>query len=66
MASGRSEHVHATGRARILPMTAAINVFAEQTQTGRDLPGDPWMMGVGAFALLVVLLLITLSFGKDR
>jgi hypothetical protein len=47
-------------------MTAAITVFAEQTQTGRNLPGEPWMLGVGAFALLVVLLLITLSFGKDR
>jgi hypothetical protein len=47
-------------------MTAAITVFAEQTQTGRDLPGEPWMLGVGAFALLALLLLITLSFGKDR
>jgi hypothetical protein len=47
-------------------MTAAIDVIAAQTQTGRDLPGEPWMLGIGAFALLVVLLLITLSFGKDR
>jgi hypothetical protein len=47
-------------------MTAAIAVLAEKTQTGRDLPGEPWMLGVGAFALLVVLLLITLAFGKDR
>jgi hypothetical protein len=50
----------------MLPMTAAMDIFAEQTQTGRDLPGEPWMLGVGAFALLVVLLLLTLSFGKDR
>jgi len=47
-------------------MTAAIELFSAQTETGRDLPGEPWMLGVGAFAVLVLLLLITLSFGKDR
>jgi hypothetical protein len=47
-------------------MTAAIELFAAQTETGRDLPGEPWMLGLGAFVLLVLLLLITLSFGKDR
>ena len=47
-------------------MTAAIELFATQTETGRDLPGEPWMLGVGAFALLVVLLLVTLAYGKDR
>jgi len=47
-------------------MTAAIERFAAQTETGRDLPAEPWVIGVGAFALLVVLLLITLQFGKDR
>jgi hypothetical protein len=47
-------------------MTAANALFAAQTETGRDLPGEPWMLGVGSFTLLVVLLLITLSFGKDR
>jgi hypothetical protein len=47
-------------------MTAAIELFAAQTETGRDLPGEPWMLGLGAFALLVLMLLITLSFGKDR
>lgn len=47
-------------------MTAAIELFATQTETGRDLPGEPWMLGVGAFALLVLMLVITLSFGKDR
>jgi hypothetical protein len=46
-------------------MTAAIELLAA-TETGRDLPGEPWMIGLGAFALLVVMLLITLSFGKDR
>ena len=47
-------------------MTAAINLVAAGTEKGKDLPGEPWMIGVGAFALLVVMLLITLSFGKDR
>jgi len=47
-------------------MTAAIERLAAQTETGRDIPGEPWMLGIGAFALLIVLLLITLSFGKDR
>ena len=47
-------------------MTAAISRLAAQTETGRDLPVEPWVLGVSAFALLVVMLLITLSFGKDR
>ena len=51
-------------------MTAAIlftsELLASESETGRDIPGEPWMLGVGAFVLLVVMLLITLSFGKDR
>jgi len=47
-------------------MTAAIELFAAQTETGRDLPAEPWIIGVGAFVLLVLMLVITLSFGKDR
>jgi hypothetical protein len=47
-------------------MTAAIDLFAAETGTGRDLPVDPWVLGIGSFALLVVMLIITLSFGKDR
>jgi hypothetical protein len=47
-------------------MTAALHLLAEGTRTGRDLPAEPWMLGIGSFALLVVALLITLSFGKDR
>ena len=39
---------------------------AKEGDHGRDLPADPLAYGVGAFALFVVLLLITLSFGKDR
>jgi hypothetical protein len=41
-------------------------VLAETGQTGRDLPVEPWAVGVGAFVLLVALLLLTLTFGKDR
>ncbi len=46
-------------------MTVAA-VLAETSDKGRDLPIPPVAVGVGAFALLVVLLLITLTFGKDR
>jgi len=45
--------------------TAAIRLMAEAAR-GRDLPVAPWAIGLGAFALLVTLLLVTLSFGKDR
>ncbi|MDQ1618793.1 MAG: hypothetical protein QOE19_1362 [Actinomycetota bacterium] len=41
-------------------------VLAETEQKGRNLPLEPWAIGVGAFLLLSLLLLITLSFGKDR
>jgi len=43
-----------------------MTVFAESATSGRDLPLEPWAIGLLAFGLLVVLLLITLSFGKDR
>jgi hypothetical protein len=43
-----------------------VAVLAETEQKGKDLPFDPWAIGVGAFVLLTALLLITLSFGKDR
>ena len=33
---------------------------------GRDLPLQPWAIGLGAFLLLTALLLVTLTFGKDR
>jgi hypothetical protein len=48
-------------------MTAATaRLLASGTSQPREIPGEPWMIGLGAFALLVVLLLVTLSFGKDR
>jgi hypothetical protein len=46
-------------------MTAAA-VLAETAREGKDLPLEPWAIGLGTFLLLVVLLLITLQFGKDR
>jgi hypothetical protein len=45
---------------------AAARVLAETSTEGRELPLAPWAIGLGAFLGLVVLLLITLSFGKDR
>jgi hypothetical protein len=45
---------------------AAARVLAETAEKGRDLPVPPWVVGVGAFVALVALLLVTLSFGKDR
>jgi uncharacterized membrane protein HdeD (DUF308 family) len=48
-------------------MTAATaRLIASGSDKARDLPGEPWMIGLGAFSLLIVLLLVTLSFGKDR
>lgn len=43
-----------------------VTVLAQTGAKGRDLPVEPWAVGVGAFLLLVVLLLITMTFGKDR
>ncbi len=39
---------------------------AVEEARARDLPAEPWAIGVGAFVLLVVLLAVTLRFGKDR
>ena len=47
-------------------MTAAVRLLAEGESGARELPVEPWALGVGAFLLLVVLLAITLAFGKDR
>ena len=44
----------------------AVLLAAEAESTGRDLPLQPWVIGVLAFGLLCTLLLLTLSFGKDR
>lgn len=42
------------------------SVLAESGQQGKDLPLQPWAIGLGAFLLLTALLLVTLTFGKDR
>jgi hypothetical protein len=48
-------------------MTAAvIHVLASEGESGHQLPVPAWAIGVGAFALLVVALLVTMAFGKDR
>ncbi|HET9944408.1 MAG TPA: hypothetical protein VFR56_02065 [Actinomycetes bacterium] len=41
-------------------------VLATGEEKARELPAEPWVIGVGVFVVLVVLLAITLSFGKDR
>jgi hypothetical protein len=45
---------------------SVATVLAETGQQGRDLPLQPWAIGVGAFVLLTVMLLVTMTFGKDR
>lgn len=45
---------------------AAVRRAAEGESAGIDLPMEPWAYGLIAFGLLVLLLLLTLSFGKDR
>lgn len=47
-------------------MTAAAHLLASGEETARELPVEPWVMGVGSFGLLLVLLLVTMAFGKDR
>ena len=47
-------------------MTAAVVRLATGETRGRDLPLEPWAIGLGAFLLLCLLLAVTLTFGKDR
>ena len=47
-------------------MTVAIRLLAQGPSGARELPVEPWALGVGVFLLLAVLLAITLAFGKDR
>jgi hypothetical protein len=44
----------------------SIAIVLAETAKGRDLPLQPWAIGLCAFLLLVTALLVTLSFGKDR
>jgi hypothetical protein len=43
-----------------------VAVLAAGEEKARELPAEPWAIGVGTFVLLTVLLAITLTFGKDR
>jgi hypothetical protein len=46
---------------------AAIRIFATGGENkGTELPIEPWAVGVVVFGLLVVGLLITITFGRDR
>jgi type II secretory pathway component PulM len=45
-------------------MTTLAARLAENTP--RELPIDPKLVGVGVFTLLVILLLVTLTFGRNR
>ncbi len=47
-------------------MTAAVRLLAAGESSARELPVEPWALGVGTFVLLAVLLAVTLAFGKDR
>jgi hypothetical protein len=48
-------------------MTSAALVLAAETEHHvNELPMEPWVMGVGTFLLLCVLLAITLSFNRGR
>ena len=43
-----------------------LTAAAEGTEQARELPVPPLAFGLIAFGILVVLLLVTLSFGKGR
>lgn len=50
-------------------MSAAVHALPgliSAAEKARDLPVPPIVFGLGAFAALCVLLLIVLSFGRDR
>ena len=48
-------------------MTDAVRLLAAEGEAHTtDLPMPAWAYGVGVFAALVLLLLVTLTFGKDR
>ncbi|MGH8969007.1 MAG: hypothetical protein ACRDV1_03570 [Actinomycetes bacterium] len=47
-------------------MTAAVVRLAAERGETTELPLNPWLIGLSAFGLLTLLLVITLMFGKDR
>ncbi len=55
-----------TALASVLATRLANGLLAEEGHAGRELAAEPWVFGLAAFGVLLVLLLVTLSFGKDR
>ena len=45
---------------------AILTVAAEESEVTRDLPLPPIAIGLIAFGILLLLLFVTLSFGKGR
>lgn len=41
-------------------------IAAEGAEQTRELPAPPEVIGLGAFGILLLLLFVTLSFGKGR
>ena len=50
----------------LLATDADVLTLECASTNGRDLPLPPWVIGLGAFLLLGVLLAVTATFGKDR
>ncbi len=48
---------------RSLPLLTSFTTAAEQKN---DLPAPAWVLGVVAFGLLTALLIVTLTFNRDR
>ena len=45
---------------------ATVVALAAETEEHRDIPGTPIVWGVVAFAILMLLLLAVLAFGRGR
>ena len=54
------------GSATLGVMLTARSVLAATEEHVNELPAEPIVLGGGAFLILVVLLLITLQFNRDR
>jgi len=44
----------------------SVAAVLAETAKGRDLPLQPWAIGLTIFLILTAVLLVTLTFGKDR
>jgi hypothetical protein len=54
-----------TASGKLLPMLLTT-VVAQSAEHSTELPADPTVFGVGAFAILLALLVGVLVFGKGR